>query len=223
MYCRGLPLRRPHARSCRIIYVAIREKLVSEILPADIFDLITQRTPEDLFLEFKAELLDPRKPKDRQELDKADWVADVVALANAQGGHILIGIEADDQERAARLKPIAGDPAKRLADQLRDLTIAHIKPGIAQMEVAPMEITPPEWIVVVRVPHSPDKPHMSSYNGGTRFTLRDGNRKREMAYDEIREFFLAGPQQQVIVRFLSEIEAINSRLADLEETLRKAD
>jgi hypothetical protein len=44
-----------------------------------------------------------------------------------------------------------------------------------------------------------------------------------MAYDEIREFFLAGPRQQVIVRFLSEIESINSRLADLEKTLRKVD
>jgi predicted HTH transcriptional regulator len=203
--------------------VPIRGKLISEISAADIFDLITQRTPEDLFLEFKAELLDPRKPKDRQEFDKADWVADVVAFANAQGGHILIGMEADDQERAARLKPIAGDPAKRLADRLRDLAIERIKPSIAQLEIVALEITAPEWIVVARVPHSLDKPYISSDNGRARFTLRDGSRKREMAYDEIREFFLAGPRQQVIVRFLSEIESINSRLADLEKTLRKVD
>jgi len=64
---------------------------------------------------------------------------------------------------------------------------------------------------------------MSSHNGRTQFSLRDGNRKREMAYDEIRELFLAGPQQQLIIRLLSEIESINSRLADLEKTLRKAD
>jgi hypothetical protein len=44
-----------------------------------------------------------------------------------------------------------------------------------------------------------------------------------MAYDEIREFFLAGRQQQLFVQFLSEVESINSRLADLERTLRKAD
>jgi hypothetical protein len=110
-----------------------------------------------------------------------------------------------------------------LADQLRDLAIAHIKPGLAQLEIVALEITAPEWIVLARGPHSRDKPHMSSHNHGTRFTLRDGKRKRELAYDEIRELFLAGPQQQVIVRFLSEIELINSRLADLEKTLRKAD
>ena len=223
MYRRSLPLRRPHARSCRIIYVAIRAKLVSEISAADIFDLITQQTPEDLFLEFKAEILDPRKPKDRLEFDKGEWAADVVAFANAQGGHILIGMEADKQERAARLMPIAGDQAKRLADQLRDLAIERIKPSIAQLEVAPIGITASEWIVAARVPHSSDKPHISTHNGRTRFTLRDGNRKRDMAYDEIREFFLAGRQQQLFVQFLSEVESINSRLADLERTLRKAD
>jgi len=203
--------------------VPIREKLVSEISAADIFDLITRKTPEDSFLEFKAEILDPRKPKDRLEIDKGEWAADVVAFANAQGGHILIGMEADEQERAARLKPIAGDQAKTLADQLRNLAIAHVKPSIAQLEIAPIEITASEWIVVARVPHSPDKPHMSSHNGRTQFSLRDGNRKREMAYDEIRELFLAGRQPQLIVRLLSGIESISSRLADLERTLRKAD
>jgi hypothetical protein len=40
------------ARSCTITHVPIREKLISEISAADIFDLTTQRTPEDLFLEF---------------------------------------------------------------------------------------------------------------------------------------------------------------------------
>ena len=202
--------------------VAIREKLVTEISPADIFDLITQQTPEDAFLDFKKEILDPRKPSERLDADKADWVADVVGFANAQGGHILIGVD-EDQGRASRLKPSAGDQANRLAVQLRDLAIGNIKPGIAQLEVAAVEITVREWIVIARVPHSPDKPHMSTYNSGTRFTLRVGNRKREMAYDEIQKLFLAGPQQQLIVRFLSEIESINSRLADLEKTLRKAD
>jgi predicted HTH transcriptional regulator len=202
--------------------VLIRDKLVSEISAADIFDLITRKTPEDSFLEFKAEMLDPRKPRDRLEFDKGEWAADVVAFANAQGGHILIGVE-EEQGRAANLKPIAGDRAKTLADQLRNVAIHHVKPGIAQLEVAPVEITAFEWIVVARVPHSPDKPHMSSHNGRTQFSLRDGNRKREMAYDEIRELFLAGRQPQLIVRLLSGIESINSRLADLERTLRKAD
>jgi predicted HTH transcriptional regulator len=190
--------------------------LISEISPADIHNLILQAAPEDSFLEFKAELLDPRKPPDRLDADRADWVADLAAFANSRGGHIIVGIEADDQERAARLKPMAGDQAKRLADSLRDLAIAHIKPSIVQLEVRSFEITSAEWIVLAGVPDSQNKPHMSSYNGGTRFTLRDGNRKREMAYDEIQKLYLNGPQQELLIQFLSQIEAIKSQIESID-------
>ena len=201
----------------------LKGRLINEISPEDIHDLVLQAAPEDSFLEFKAELLDPRKPRERLDADRADWVADLVALANAQGGHIVVGMEADDQERATRLRPMLGDQAKRLADSLRDLAIAHIKPNIVQLEVRCFEITTAEWIVLAAIPDSQRKPHMSSYKGGTRFTVRDGNRKREMAYDEIQELYLNGPQQERLVQVLTQIEAIkyqiesiNSRLADIQ-------
>jgi hypothetical protein len=40
----------------------------------------------------------------------------------------MIGVE-EEQGRAANLKPIAGDRAKTLADQLRNVAIHHVKPG----------------------------------------------------------------------------------------------
>jgi predicted HTH transcriptional regulator len=203
--------------------VPIRDKLLSEISKTGIFDLVTQQTAADAFLEFKAEMLDPRKPADRLDADKADWVSDVVGFANAQGGDILIGVKADGHSRACGLQPIAQDHAKRLSDQLRDLAIEHITPGIVQLEVGGIEIDAGEWIIIARVPFSPDRPHMSTYNDGTRFIVRVGNRKREMAYDEIQRLFLAGPREQLTVRFLTEIESINSRLSELEKELRKAD
>ena len=194
----------------------ITGKLISEISPTDIESLILQQTAEDPFLEFKAELLDPRKPPDRLEADKADWVADLVAFANAQGGHIIIGMEADAQERASQLKPMAGDQAKRLADTLRDLAIAHIKPHIVQLEVRSFGITSAEWIVIAGIPNSQDKPHMSSYNQGTRFTVRDGSRKRQMAYEEIQKLYGGGRQEQMLAQFLGQVKSINSRLDSIE-------
>jgi predicted HTH transcriptional regulator len=95
--------------------VPIRGKLISEITPADILDLILQQTQEDQFLEFKAELLDPRQPR-ALEASRADWVSDLVAFANANGGHIIVGVGADRQERASGLRPMTGDHAKKLAD-----------------------------------------------------------------------------------------------------------
>jgi predicted HTH transcriptional regulator len=209
--------------------VPIRGKLISEISPADIYELMLQATPEDQFLEFKAELLDPRKPAERLDADRADWVSDLVAFANAQGGHIIVGLQADDQERASRLRPMTGDDAKKLAGTLRDVAIAHIKPNIIQLEVRSYEITSAEWIVIAGIPRSSDKPHMSSMHHGTRFTVRDGDRKREMAYDEIQRLYLDGPQQQLqkqlasqIEEIKSQVESIHARLAGLEQELRKA-
>ena len=200
----------------------IRGKLISEISQADIFDLLNQRAPEDASLEFRGEILDPQKPKKKSEEDKEDWVADLVAFANAQGGHIIIGLEADKRERAARLNPRVGDQAKRLADTLRNLAIDRGRPPI-QHEIREFKMSDEEWIVIAHVPDSQYKPHMYSYQGRTRFTVRDGNRKREMTYEEIQRLFVGGPQEQRMERLFSEIESISSRLTDLERTLRKVE
>ena len=201
--------------------VSIRGKLISEISPTDILNLIRERTTEDGFIDFKAELLDPRKPRGELNKDEGDWVADLVSFANAQGGHIIVGIEADDQERASGLRPMTGDHAKKLADALRDLAIAHVKPNIVQLEIRSVEITSAEWIVAAGVPDSERKPHMSSYNQGTRFAMRDGARKREMQYDEIRRLYLSGPEQERMAQIFAEVESINSRLGVLERELQK--
>ena len=204
------------------VSVPIRGKLISEISPAEIFDLIKESTPEDASLEFRGELLDPRKPEKKRNEEKEDWVADLVAFANAHGGHIIIGLEADKQERAARLKPMLGDQAKTLADTLRNVASDRGWPPI-QHEIREFRMSGEEWIVIAHVPDSQYKPHMYSYQGRTRFAVRDGNRKREMRYEEIQRLFVSGPQQQMMVRFLSEIESISSRLGDLERMLRKGE
>lgn len=204
------------------VIVSIRGKLISEITPADIWNLITQRAPEDAFLDFKKEILDPRKPPSKRKQEEEDWIADLVAFANAQGGHIIIGVETDKQERAFRLTPMVGDQAKRLADVLRDKAIAWVKPHIA-LDITAFEMTVDEWIVIAFVPDSQDKPHMCGYDGRTRFTVRTGNRKREMSYEEIQTYFLSRPREQLLVRFLSEIQSVNSRLDDIERIARKAE
>lgn len=199
----------------------IRGKVISEISPEDILDLILQGTPEDAFLEFKAELMDPRKPREQLQANRADWVADVVAFANAEGGHIIVGMEADDQERASQLKPMTGDWAKGLADSLRDHAIQYIKPRIERLEVRGFEIPVAGWIVIAGIPYSEAKPYMSSFGNATKFTIRDGNRKREMAYEEIRALFLKGPEQQIRAQFLDEVLSINSRIGSIEKEIER--
>jgi predicted HTH transcriptional regulator len=197
-----------------------RNKFVSQISRADILDLIAQQTAEDDYFEFKTELLHPtKKPPKLLEDEKEDLLADLVAFANAAGGLILIGISEDAQGRASGLAPVTGDEAKKLANTVRDLAVAYIRPGIIQLEVVPFQMKEDgsEWIVVIRVPDGVDKPYMSKYKDQTwvSFTIRVGNRKRAMAYEEIQQRFLANPQQERMAQIVGELESIKSLISDL--------
>jgi len=57
---------------------------------------------------------------------------------------------------------------------------------------------------------------MSSYKTWNAIRRADGNRKRKMTYDEIQDSYLKGPQQQLLIQFMSEVESINNRLGNLE-------
>lgn len=200
----------------------LRNKFVRDISPPEILNVIAQRAVEDDYLEFKAELLHPGKSPKAVEDAKEDLLADLVAFANAAGGLILIGV-AEDAGRALSLAPMTVDEAEKLANTIRDMASAHIKPGILQLEVVPFQMDEPkdEWIVVVRVPEGPDKPYMSVFREQTRFAIRVGNRKRAMAYDEIQQGFVANPQQARMAQILGEIESIKSLLSDLGKRLEE--
>jgi predicted HTH transcriptional regulator len=201
--------------------VDLRNKFVSQISRAEILDAVAQRRSEDDYLEFKSELLHSRKPAKVLDDDKEDLLADLVAFANAAGGLILVGVSEDSSGRAESLKAITGDEAKKLANAVRDLAVAHIKPGILQLEVVPfqMNVDGSEWIVIVRVPDGIDKPYMSTYRDQTRFAIRVGNRKRSMAYEEVQQNFLANPQQAQLAKIFTEIASLRSLVSDLRKRM----
>ncbi len=194
--------------------MSIRGKTAAEITHADIQQLVHENVAEDQYLDYKQELLYPSKPTKQLDDEKDDILADVIAFANGNGGHIVIGIEADAQERAFRLHPLQATRAKQLTDQIRDLVVAHVQPAIVQLEIVPLAIDAAndQWVVVLVIPDSDRKPHLSSFREQTRFEIRVGNRKREMHYEEIRSTFLENPQQLLIAKLLSEVESLRTHL-----------
>ncbi len=145
----------------------------------------------------------------------------VTAFANAAGGLIVVGIAEDSHGRAESLTPITGDESRNLANAVRDLAVAYIKPGILQLEVVPFQMKDDgsEWIVIIRIPDGLDKPYMSVYRDQTRFTIRVGNRKRSMAYEEVQQRFLANPQQVHMAQTIAEIASIKSLISDIRKKL----
>lgn len=201
--------------------MALREKPVSQISRGEINNLVLERAPEDASLEFRELLVDPRWPQKKVDTEKEGVVGDLVAFANATGGLLIIGIAADQQERAERFVSFPGDQAKKIANSLRDLAIDHIEPRIA-LEVVDFQLDEEgkDWIVIARVPASESKPHRTAYKDRPkRFLIRDQNRKRDMTYYEIMEMFQQPPQQQVMVRLLNEIALVRSELEVIRSKL----
>ena len=196
--------------------MALHEKPISEISPGEVKNLVKEGVPEDAFLEFREVLVDPRWPQDKVDKEQESFVGDLVAFANFEGGLLIIGIEANEQERAKGFVPFPGDQAKKIAKSARDLAIQHVEPPIVPLEVRDFALGEEDWIVIARVPASEAKPHRTKYKDRPkRFMIRDQDRKREMTYDEIMKMFQQGPQQGALAQILARLESVQSELEAL--------
>lgn len=204
--------------------MALTGKLFREITREDIQELVANRIAEDSVLEYKRQALNPSTPPKPLDDEKDELLTDLISLANASGGHLLIGVEADAQERAAGFVMMTASRATTLAIQFRDVCAAHIKPAIEGLEIQPFCMDSPkdEWLVIVAMSPSSRKPHMSAFRQQTKFHIRVGNRRREMTYEEILQAFTARNDQyfaQIISRLdrLSEAPDVPLTLAELDE------
>ena len=189
--------------------MALLGKYVADITRNDIRDLVQTHVTEDAFLDFKEVIFHPKHPKPNEIID--GLLTDLIAFANAFGGHIVVGIE-DKRDHAWHFKFMSQDEARRVSIKLKALAIQHIKPPIVPLEIVPFSMNDlaDEWVVVVRIPEGQAKPHMSSFLGQTRFVLRDGNRNRSMTADEIQQAFLAGPQQSALASIHTELRSVRA-------------
>lgn len=138
-------------------------------------------TSESLTLEFKRELLG----KDIE--DKVEFLKDVAALANTDGGDLVYGIE-EKSGTAHRIHPIkvtSIDAEKRRLGQILDGGVEPRIPGARFHEIPVKD----GFVLVLRIPQSFDGPHRISYNNGESFFLRSGTHISKMRYDQLKNAF----------------------------------
>jgi len=96
---------------------------------------------------------------------------EICAMANTEGGRILIGVD-DDGRKVGVKQP------NRAKSQVQSAA-RNLGPALA------IEVAPVGSILVVSVPSGPNKP----YSSGGHFYLRDASTTQQMRRGEIREFF----------------------------------
>jgi hypothetical protein len=142
--------------------------------------LCDDQISESLTLEFKREL--PGKD------GKIEFLKDVAALANADGGDLIYGIE-EKLGVALRIHPIkvsSIDSEKRRLGQILD---GGVEPRITGIRFQGVSVSE-GFVLVLRIPQSYDGPHWVIHNNDDgKFFLRSGSHTSNMSYDQLKTAF----------------------------------
>lgn len=174
------------------------DKAFDDIQLDDLNSLVVAGISEGRRLEFK------RDHYGRNDEARREFAADVSALANTQGGYLLIGV---DEENGAASN-IAGvevpDPdafVLGVSDSLR----TAFEPPILGVRVGWIKIDNGRGVLIIQVDRSWNAPHRVTIARDNRFFVRDENGKHPMGVDELRRAFLfASEVEERIRRFRAE-------------------
>lgn len=148
--------------------------------------LVENVVPEGRTLDYK------RDPYGAADADKREFLADVSALANTAGGHLVIGMD----EAAGVAKSLCGfgaiDPDKE-ATRLESIARDGLQPRLTGLQIKAVALSAGGHTLVVRVPKSLNAPHRVIASKSNRFYARAGGGKYEPDVDELREMFAMLP------------------------------
>jgi hypothetical protein len=156
----------------------------SKISISDIQELITNSIAENKTLEYKQELKIATASSDGE---KKEFLADVSAFANTEGGDIIYGIS----EKNSIPKDIIGIEiikTDELSRKIDNLMRDGLQPRIAhQIKILP--ISGNKYILLLHIEKSWNRPHRVILGGSTAFYARDSKGKYFLDTFELRDMF----------------------------------
>lgn len=176
------------------------EKPLSAISTGDVASFLARRVPEGRTLDYKEEFgsITQRDPK-------KEFVADVVAFANASGGDLVIGVE-EERDPSGGKTGLPGDangiplwaPEDDVKRQLAAVLHDNTDPKLTSFEIATVPGFARGHVVVVRVRRSPAALHMSRLDG--RFYRRLSSERVALDARGVREGFLESARTEHVAR-----------------------
>lgn len=149
---------------------------------------------ENQALEFK-EVYDRRDPQAPSKM-----LRDVSAMANAEGGALIIGMAADADEVATRLVPVPD--AETEATRLVQICDRGLQEQITGLRTYPVRVAGGHAIVVF-IPKSYRKPHVVVANEPYELWTRHDRRNTSMSLAEIRDSVLVAEDLEMkVTQFL---------------------
>jgi hypothetical protein len=160
-----------------------------EVLEGVLRDCLSEKRPETHALEYKAFRAVPG-------LDLREIAKDVLAMANAQGGDLFVGIDeaADGGGRPGDLSGATAADLSRFLDTLQRLLADTTEPSVPDVEYAIITGAAvgagPDVAVLALHVSVRDAPYALLSGERRVYHVRDGTSSRPMAHAEIRDAFL---------------------------------
>lgn len=155
-----------------------------QISETELSALVSQEIGESRMLELKQDL---QLATDDQ---KREFLSDVTALANTDGGDLIFGIREDNgvaAEIVGLRNFLSDDRIGQIENMLRD----SVQPRLSGYQVKAISLSNGNSILILRIPRSFAAPHMVCHKGQTRFCGRNAAGKYDLDVQELRSAFVA--------------------------------
>ena len=189
-------------------------RLISDIPDQELKDLIGKQR-ENQHIDFKQKY-DHRNPK-VQEKHKREISKDVTAMANTEGGYILIGV--DEKAGLAQDFVNVANPAK-IAQSIRLTCLHRIDPPIQNLQVAERSIEcggEDISLIIIHIPPSHSRPHGFKSQGSINFVKRYGTDTREYPMTDLGVDFSARQLPPIIHEINEKLDTINKSILQIGE------
>lgn len=148
----------------------------------DIQDLVTNQVREGKNLEYKRVLAATTGD------EKKEFLADISSFANTSGGDLLFGVTATDGI-ATSITPIEISNIDSETLRLESIIRTGLDPRIAAIVHAiPADIAN-NYVLIIRIEESWNKPHRIVFSGSGKFFARSSAGKYELDVEELRQAF----------------------------------
>ncbi len=156
----------------------------------NISDFIENKIPESQNLEYKSYNFKNSKFSSLAEKSKNNFVKEITAFANSEGGTIIIGIDEDEHHNPTKTSDVGvnKDTFEMWEQSFRQYISAKIKPVIYNIECR-IDQHQGSNLIIITIPKSILKPHAFDDGNKDTFHIRYGNTVNAMRLEELRTAF----------------------------------
>ncbi len=147
-------------------------------------NFLSRKIPEGSFLDYKVAFSAGKKNKYKE------FLKDVTAFANSNGGDILIGVKEPKEKLPIGEQIVGIDNGKDEAENLERVASSSIQPRVSGLKIYPIKLENDKYVLLVHIPSSLFKPHMLDYQKTHSFYIRHRESIQPMTQHEIREAVL---------------------------------